>query len=135
MLRSLFIGFLILSTLASKGVGVPINQNNINISADMLLEFFNAVVAHTDKQAELSVAKTDRVFLSNTSGSGGAIEELLRPIRPYNQVVWAEPDDKSNCSNPPCGDADLQQKQFCKGEVYSCCTDLSPPHYSVNYPK
>lgn len=133
MFRSLFIGFLILSALTSKGVGVQINQNNTNISADMLLELFNAAAAYADKQAELSVAKPDGAFLSNTSGSMGAIEELLRPMRQGSPFVWVEPDDKNSSTYAQFSKTDLQQKQFSTGDVYSCGSDISPPHCRVDY--
>ena len=128
MFRSLFIGFLILSALTSKGAGVQINQNITNISADMLLELFNAAVAHADKQAELSVAGPDEVLLSNSSGSGGAIEELLKSIRQGSPVVGGAPDDKNRYSSVQFSIDNLQQKQVCTGEIYSCGADLSPPN-------
>lgn len=127
MFRSLFIGLLLVSALTSKGATVQINQNIINHSSDMLLEIFNAAAAYADKQTELSVARPNGVFLNNASGRSTEIEEILRTIRQNSPVVWIESGDKSICTNPRCGQANMQQKPFCKGEVYTCGTDLSPP--------
>lgn len=129
MFRSLFIGFLILSALISKGAEVQINQNITNISRDMLLELLNASIFHADKQVELSVMGSDEVFFSRHSENRCAIEELLRPIRHSSPVIWAEPADEYNCTNLQYTNVKLQQKQFCSSNVSFCSSDISPPSF------
>lgn len=63
MLRSLLIGFMILSALTSKGAEVQIFKSDLTISADMLLEFFNTVTVQNSKAAELLAAKADGSYV------------------------------------------------------------------------
>lgn len=135
MFRSLFIGFLILSALTSKGAGYQINQNITNISADTLFELFNAAAAHAEKQAELSDAGTDGVLLNNASGSFVAIEELLKSIRQGSPVVWDAPDDKINYPTSLYSIDNKQQKRICTGEIYFYSADPSPPDCRLNCEK
>ena len=131
MFRSLFIGFLILSALASNGAGIQMNQNMTNSSTDMLLELFNAAVAHADKQAEFFVASSNKAYFNTNSGSRNTIEKLMRSLRQDHPVAWVDSSNKDSCSNPRCETAGLQQRQLYQGEVYSCGTDLSPPCCSL----
>lgn len=131
MLRSLFIGFLILSALASNGVGNQINQNITNSSTDMLLELFNAAVNHADKRAETFVASSNKAYFNTASSSKNNIDKLMKSLRQDHPVAWVDSSNKDSCSNPRCETAGLQQRQLYQGEVYSCGTDLSPPHFRL----
>ena len=129
MFRSLFIGFLIFSALTSKGAVVQINQDINNISADMLLEFFNAALTHADKQAELTFARPDGVLFSDNSGDRAAIEKLLRLISHDNPVVWADSISEYGYSDLQYSNVSLMQKQPCRCGAFSCASDTSPPNF------
>ncbi len=126
MFRSLVIGFLILSTLASKGVGVQIDQN-IAISADILLGFYNAAVAYAEKQADFSDAKKDSALLCNSSETAIAIQEMIQSVRHDSQTGWITPDSLENSRNEQLGTSEQCLNSSCKGEIFSCGSDISPP--------
>jgi hypothetical protein len=127
--RSLLIGFLILSALTSKGVGVQINQD-IAISADMLLDFYNAAVAYAEKQADFVDAKKDSAFLCNTNETAIAIQKIFQTVRHESQTTWAMPDIQENCLYGQFKTSEQCMILSCKGEIFSCGSDTSPPYSS-----
>lgn len=68
MFRSLFIGFLILSALTSKGAAIQINQEYAKIAADFLLEFLNRSSLYTDKQLAQPADADSKALNSGVSG-------------------------------------------------------------------
>ena len=129
MFRSLFIGFLILSALTTKGTEIQINQRIADIPADMLLEFFNAAFSYADRQTELSLAGCDSAFFNNQSESRYAIGKLLEKIKHDNAASWVVQTDVYHFSDLQCTNASLQQKQFCTSNVYAFASGLSPPDF------
>ena len=129
MFRSLLIGFLILSTLASKGVGVQINHD-IAISAELLLDFYNAAVAYAEKQADFADAKKDSAFLCSSNETVIAIQKIIRSVRHDSQTAWAMPDNPGNYRNDPFKTLGQSVKSSGRGEIFSCGSDISPPYFS-----
>lgn len=129
MFRSLLIGFLILSALTSKGVGVQIDHN-ITISADILLDFYNAAVAYAEKQADFIDAKKGSAFFCSSSETAIAIQKIIRSVRHDGQTAWAMPDSLENCRNEQFGTSEQRVKSSRKGEIFSYGSDISPPYPS-----
>lgn len=125
MFRSLFIGFLILSALASKGVGVQIDQN-IQLSADILLQLYNAA-AQADRLAEPAPASAVGVVRADAKRGGAAYEVLLRHAGQDGQFIWFVPADQTSGAFLQCGLAALTADCFSKGAVYAFGSDNSPP--------
>ena len=137
MFRSLFIGLLIFSALASKGADVQIKQNISNITPEMLLELYNAFVFNTDQQAENTDDDSDEAFFWHAS-----IEQSLKPARQYVSaekkgrpagqyvpVIWTEAVNCGAAFDIQCARISMRVKPLRKNEVYRCGTDLSPPDY------
>jgi hypothetical protein len=127
--RSLLIGFLILSTLASKGVGVQINHD-ITISADILLDFYNAAVAYAEKQADFTDAKKDSEFLCNSNETAIVIQKIIQTARYDSQTAWAMPGNLENCLNEQFRTLGQFVNSSSKGEIFSYGSDISPPYFS-----
>ncbi len=125
MLRSLLIGFMILSALTSRGAEVQILKSELSISADMLLEFFNSVTVQSTRAAELSAAKTDSSS-SYVSFNKNEAQSLFVRLRQINAIVWMGKSSQT--------DHDLKgEKVFIKPvladghQVFFCVSGLSPP--------
>lgn len=125
MLRSLLIGFMILSALTSKGAEVQILKSELTISADILLEFFNSVTVQSSKAAELSAAKKDSSS-AYASFDNNEVQTLSGGLRQINPIVWMEKNNQT--------DHDLKgEKAFIKPvsadghQVFFCVSGLSPP--------
>ena len=134
MLRSLFIGFLILSALTSKDVGVRAGQNFLNISADMLFELFNAAVTCADRQSgELNAESGNHIlFIKGTPANSGAIKRLFETDGKDSPIpVWIDKFDNNEFFDSKICKAALNKKMVSIREVYSCCADISPPVCSL----
>ncbi len=127
MLRSLLIGFLILSALTSKGAEAQIVNANLNISADMLLELFNSVTAQTARNAELSSAPADRALLAFTLSNGKAVVPFRAISSKNNVFAWYDPIDKSIFRTVFSKIFSAQILYFRSG-VFSHVSGLSPPY-------
>ena len=130
MLRSFFIGFLILSALTSKGAEIQINQKAANIPAEMLLELFNAAFSNADKQTELPISECERAFYSNRSESRYSTEKLLGKIRDDKTAEWIMPTGDVYCTDLQSANIELPHIQFCASGVCTCASGLSPPDFS-----
>lgn len=125
MLRSLLIGFLILSALTSKGAGAQIIYEDLNISADMLLGFFNSVSVQSGKTAELSESRTDRSSYTYTSFNNQLKTIVIRlrqicPIAvPGHYCLEEHLSDAGSVSHKTVLTASQQ--------AYYCVSGLSPP--------
>jgi hypothetical protein len=126
VLRSLFIGFLILSTLTSKGVGVQINQNAA-LSADMLLNLYNAAVAYADRQAEFSAAKREGPLLRTTETTLVILRDVLRSARYDGNLAWDLPTAPDTCRSNCYETCGRLTESSCEGAIYACGSDTSPP--------
>ncbi|HEX2944459.1 MAG TPA: hypothetical protein VHT96_00710 [Clostridia bacterium] len=127
MFRSLLIGFLILSALTSKGAGAQIVNANLNISADMLLEFFNSVSAQTAKNAEISPAKAERGLLSYALSDNKAVIPFRAMSPRNNAFTWYDPIDKS-IFRAVSWEIYPGQILYYRSGVFSHVSGLSPPY-------
>jgi len=132
LLRSIFIGFLILSTLSSKDIGAGVKQSFADIAADMLMEIFSASVSSQDIRQEEEVACTDiekirqdqlPAYLAASEGFTifAAIEKNEAWLNPYS-YRFESPDDIFLCNLTP-----LKEKIYIK-EIISYGSDVSPPY-------
>ncbi len=150
MFRSLFIGLLIFSALASKGADVQIKQNISNITPEMLLELYNAFVFNTDQQADNAGDGSDEAFFwhayiekaTKPAGQHTFAEQSRKPARQYVSaekkgrpagqyvpVIWTEAVNCGAAFDIQCARISVRIKPLRKNEVYRCGTDLSPPDY------
>ena len=126
MLRSLLIGFLILSALTSKGAGAQIVKDDLNISADMLLEFFNSVSVQSSKAAELSAANTVRSPYAYTSFNKDQIKPLISKLRQIGPITI--PGQNNQMDYVPVGAMVFHKAVLpTSQQVYYCVSGLSPP--------
>lgn len=126
MFRSLFIGFLILSALTSKGVGIQIDQNT-NIPAGNLLDIYNAAVAFAERQSGLSDTKRDGTLAGNSDRAVFSIEQLMRSAGNDSQLAGVLSDINGSSRNEQCKNARELIQPSCTGRIYSCGSDPSPP--------
>lgn len=126
MLRSLLIGFLILSALTSKGAEAQILKNDLNISADILLEFFNSVTVQNTKAAELSAAKIDGSTFMHTSFSKREVQSLFGRLRQISPIAWME---KCNQTDHDLKGETVFLRPVSSDEykAFFCESGLSPP--------
>lgn len=127
MLRSLLIGFLILSALASKGAEAQIIKNYSNIPAEMLLELFNAVTAQSDKTAEFSSTDVKEAFFSYARIGGKTIESISGKTKNSNQFNWFEQNFQTSCHLHYTALGSHSRTMICK-EAFLCVSGLSPPY-------
>lgn len=118
-----------MSALTSKGVGVQISHD-ITISADILLDFYNAAVAYAEKQADFADAKKDSAFLCSTNETDIAIQKMIGSIRHNSQTAWAMPDNQGNCLNSQFKALEQCAISSCRGGIFSRGSDPSPPYSS-----
>lgn len=126
MLRSLLIGFLILSALTSKGAGAQILKDDLNISADMLLEFFNSVSVQSSKAAELSAAITDRSSYAYTSFNSNQLKPLITRLRQIGPITIPGQYDQAD-RFPEGGMVFRKLVLPVSQQAFYCVSGLSPP--------
>lgn len=128
MLRSLFIGFLILSALSSKDVGVGANISFAYITDDMLLEFFNSAVSCGDSRQvrscpELGEIRPDKGSPAYITAPGklpgsGAGDKNAACVE-YDGFINRL--DRLTYSLPPA------DEKACVRGIITCASDVSPP--------
>ncbi len=126
MLRSLLIGFLILSALTSKGAGAQILKEDLNISADMLLEFFNSVSVQSSKAAELSAIITDRSSFVYTSFNINQLKPPVTRLRQSGPITMPGQYDQTE-HFPEDGMVFHKIVLPASQQVFYCASGLSPP--------
>lgn len=130
MIRSLLVGFLILSALTTKGAGFQI-VNNLNITPEMLPDIINAAVSSC---AEISgVPSADRDILAKKNYSHDKYKKAYKTIRNgfeyefSDQALPALPavryDDSGLCGSVIC----LTPDHVLPGES-GLTSGLSPPY-------
>lgn len=126
MFRSLFIGFLILSALTSKGVDAQIANNNTNIPSDMLLELFSTVMAQFGETASYSADKSDEVLFSHAAPVAGSAKVLFED---FGKELQALCPDRNNVHDFGLQFAGFvaQAGQHIGSEAGFCVSGLSPP--------
>jgi hypothetical protein len=120
------IGFLILSALTSKGAGAQIVKNDLSISADMLLEFFNSVSVQSSKAAELSEARTDRSSCACTSFNNSQLKPHITRLEQIGPIAMQEQYDQAK-HFPECGMVFRKPDLLASRQSYCCVSGLSPP--------
>lgn len=126
MLRSLIIGFLILSALTSKGAEAQMLKSELNISADILLEFFNSVTVQNSKTAEFSSAKMDSSFRAYASLNNIDDKMLIGRLKQISPIICMEKCDQADYDLK--GEAVFLKPVSSDGhQAYFCVSGLSPP--------
>ncbi len=124
MIRSLFIGFLILSALTSKGAEAQI-VTSTNITPAMLRDIISAASACSEKSAVTS-CDNGRVSCYNSLESGKSY--LLSFNHNRSEVfIVTTPTDGDSCLKQCCGITDCGAVCTHNG-MYSCMSGLSPPN-------
>lgn len=127
MFRSLLIGFLILSALTSKGAGTQLVNIDLNISADMLLEFFNSVSAQTAKNAELTPAPADGASAAYALSNGGAVLPLRSVSGKSASFIWFDPIDRTGIGKV-FSEICPEQMSYYRSGAFLLVSGLSPPY-------
>jgi len=130
LLRSLLIGFLILSALTSKGAGAQIVKSDLSISADMLLEFFNSVSVQGSKAAGLSTARADRSSYACTSFNSSQLKTLVTRLEQIGPVAIQGHHDHAK-HLPECGMVSRRPALLASRQAYCCVSGLSPPAWEA----
>ena len=126
MFRSLLIGFLILSALTSKGAGAQLVNTNLNISADMLLEFFNSVSAQTAKNAELTHGAADRTLVAYALSNSRTVLPLRSASGKSTTFIWCDPVDRIGFGTI-FSEIYPEQLSYYRDGAYLLVSGLSPP--------
>jgi hypothetical protein len=143
LLRSLLIGFLILSALTSNG-GEAQSIKSVNITKDMLLELFNTVAVHTGKVGTHSATNKASTIFDANKASGASLGEkrgVLYTCTPIGAsktdslfgsctAIWPEYYDYYDC-NLLAQEISLMHGQPINSGARYCVSGLSPPCFKV----
>ncbi|NLK87741.1 MAG: hypothetical protein GX279_09655 [Clostridiaceae bacterium] len=123
MIRSIFIGFLILSTLTAKGAGIQAAASTSG-TASALKELIGAASAHAQKNAGPS-CESSRISSCNGFKS---VNSHLLPLNTGSSEVYitTPPLDADTCLMGFDGIYDCGVSRIDEG-MYSCRSGLSPP--------
>lgn len=130
MLRSLFIGFLILSSLTAKGTEAQIAVNTNSMPAGAPTGFFGTMPGQMGKTAGIVSTGARKVFFSCDTIDNMA-DGLLSGMVNNNAIpAWFEdnyrPDYQSRCAEVLPG-----QVCACTDAAFYCVSGLSPPYFRI----
>ncbi len=123
MIRSIFIGFLILSTLTAKGAGIQIAASTSG-TASALRDLISAASSHAER-AVGSSCESGRISSCNSFKS---VNSQLLPLDNGNSEVYfvTPPQDGDTCLMYFGGIYECRASRTDKG-AYCCRSGLSPP--------
>ena len=126
MLRSLFIGFLILSSLTTKGVEAQVAENINNMPADALPGFFGTMPGQTEKTGDIDSVAAKSAFFCRGSINVKADGFLSGMVDNGAIPAWLE--DNCRPDYRP-GYVGVLPEQVCpfEDEAFYCVSGLSPP--------
>ncbi|MGE5613451.1 MAG: hypothetical protein ACM3XR_03510 [Bacillota bacterium] len=127
MLRSLFIGILILSALTAKGAETQVAENINNMPSDALYGFSGTVPGHAEKIAMIVTDGARKAFFSCDTIDGRADGLLYGKTIRSAVIAWFENNCRRDCQPGRQEEALPEQACFSTDEAFFCVSGLSPP--------